>query len=96
MLLDDMVLIDEIKVNENKKLELWKSTLESKGFRLTRTKTEYMHCNLSDAKDRRLVSLNGVEMLKGDPFWYNRTCLGSIMQKEGMIEKDISHRIKAR
>ena len=29
----------------NQKLELWWETLESKGFRLSRTKTEYMRCD---------------------------------------------------
>ena len=30
-----------------RKLELWRRTLESKGFRLCRTKTEYMMCDFS-------------------------------------------------
>ena len=29
----------------NRKLELWRRMLESKGFRLSRTKTEYMMCD---------------------------------------------------
>ena len=29
----------------NQKLELWRETLESKGSRLSRTKTEYMKCD---------------------------------------------------
>jgi hypothetical protein len=41
---DDMVLVDESREGVNRKLELWKHTLESKGFRLRRTKTEYMMC----------------------------------------------------
>ena len=28
-------------------LELWRSTLESQGFRLSRSKTEYLHCQFS-------------------------------------------------
>ena len=39
---DDVVLVDESMVGVNRKLELWRRTLESKGFRLSRTKTEYM------------------------------------------------------
>jgi hypothetical protein len=30
-------------------LELWRQTLESKGFRLSRTKTEYMRCDFGGA-----------------------------------------------
>ena len=39
---DDVVLVDESRTGVNQKLELWRETLESKGFRLSRTKTEYM------------------------------------------------------
>jgi hypothetical protein len=36
---DDVVLIDETRVGINRKLELGRQTLESKRFRLSRTKT---------------------------------------------------------
>ena len=42
---DDVVLVDESRTGVNQKLELWRATLESKGFKLSRTKTEYMRCN---------------------------------------------------
>ena len=29
------------------KLERWRETLEGKGFKLSRTKTEYLHCRFS-------------------------------------------------
>ena len=44
---DDVVLVDESRIGVNQKLELWRETLESKGFRLSRTKTEYMRCDFS-------------------------------------------------
>jgi len=44
---DDIVLVDETRVEVNAKLELWRQTLESRGFRLSRTKTEYMECKFS-------------------------------------------------
>ena len=31
---DDIVLVDETRVKVNAKLELWRQTLESRGFRL--------------------------------------------------------------
>ena len=37
---DDVMLVDESRAGVNRKLELWRRTLESKGFRLSRTKTE--------------------------------------------------------
>ena len=42
---DDVVLVDESRAGVNRKLELWRETLESKGFRLRRTKAEYMRCD---------------------------------------------------
>jgi len=44
---DDIVLVDETGPEVNAKLELWRQTLESRGFRLSRTKTEYMECKFS-------------------------------------------------
>ena len=41
----DVVLVDESRVGVNRKLELWRRTLELKGFKLSRTKTEYMMCD---------------------------------------------------
>ena len=44
----------------NRKLELWRRTLESKGFRLSRTKTEYMMCDFSAIRhEGGDVSLDG-------------------------------------
>jgi hypothetical protein len=39
---DDVVLVDESREGVNRKPELWRQTLESKGFRISKTKTEYM------------------------------------------------------
>ena len=55
---DDVVLIDESRIGVNRQLELWRETLESKGFRLSRTKTEYMKCEFSGARsDEEEVTL---------------------------------------
>jgi hypothetical protein len=57
---DDMVLIDESIIGVDRKLELWRQTLESKSFRLSRIKTEYMRCQFSEKNsDDRDVSLDG-------------------------------------
>ena len=45
-----MVLVDESRAGVNRKLELWRHTLESKGFRLSRTKTECMMCDFSASR----------------------------------------------
>ena len=57
---DDVVLVDKTRVGVNRKLELWRQTLESKGFRLSRTKTEYMWCDFSGVRcEDEGVSLGG-------------------------------------
>ena len=42
---DDIVLVDETRAGAT--LELWRQTLESRGFRLSRAKTEYIECKFS-------------------------------------------------
>lgn len=49
---DDVVLIDETREGVNAKLELWRGVLESKGFRISQTKTEYMECKFSQNRSR--------------------------------------------
>ncbi|AQL05851.1 Retrovirus-related Pol polyprotein LINE-1 [Zea mays] len=67
-------------------------TLEAKGFRLSRSKTEYMKCDFSAmGYEDGNVSLDGQVVPKKDTFRY----LGSMLQKEGDIDEDVSHRIKA-
>jgi hypothetical protein len=38
LFIDDVVLVDESWECVNRKLKLWRQTLESKGFRISRTK----------------------------------------------------------
>jgi len=52
---DDIVLVDETRVRVNIKLELWRQTLESRGFRLSRAKIEYMECKFSKKKSEIIV-----------------------------------------
>jgi Reverse transcriptase (RNA-dependent DNA polymerase) len=89
---DDVVLIDESRIGVNQKLELWRQTLESKGFRLSRTKTEYIRCQFSGENlDDGDVSLDGRVVPMNDTFRY----LGSMLQNEREIDEDVSHRIRA-
>jgi hypothetical protein len=87
---DDVVLVDENREGVNIKLELWRQTLESKGFRISRTKTEYMRCDfgttISEDGD---VSLGG-QVVPKDTFLY----LGSMLHRDGDIDEDVSHRIE--
>jgi hypothetical protein len=76
----------------DQKLELWRWTLEAKYFRLSRYKTEYMRCDFSATiQEERDVRLNDQVVPKKDIFHYLR----SMLQKNGDINKDVRHRIKA-
>ena len=44
---DDIVLIVETRQGVNDMLERWRHTLEARGFRVSRSKTEYLHCCFS-------------------------------------------------
>ena len=73
---DDVVLVDESQAGVNRKLELWRHTLESKGFRVSRTKTEYMRCDFGNAAhEEGEVSLEDHVVPKKDTFRY----LGSML-----------------
>jgi len=87
---DDVVLVDESRAGVNRKLELWRQMLESKGFRLSRTKTEYMRCDFGATHEEGDVSLEGQVVPKRDTFRY----LGSMLQRDGDIDEDVSHKIK--
>jgi hypothetical protein len=66
---DDVVLIDENRIRVDKKLELWRQTLESKDFRLRMTKIEYMRCQFSeDNSDDENVRLDGEVVPMNDTF----------------------------
>jgi hypothetical protein len=91
LFVDDVVLVDESRTGVDQKLELWRRTLEAKGFRLSRSKTEYMKCDFSfTTQEEGDVRLNGQVVPKKDTFYY----LGSMLQKNGDIDEDVSHRIK--
>ncbi|XP_009760131.1 uncharacterized protein [Nicotiana sylvestris] len=58
-------------------LEVWRQTLESKGFKLSRTKTEYLECKFSKTHDADIeIKLDGQVIPKRASFKY----LGSIIQ----------------
>ena len=66
---DDVVLIDESRIGVDRKLELWRQTLESKGFRLSRTKTEYMRCEFNGVRSEdENVTLVGQVVPRRDTF----------------------------
>ncbi|KAK9069524.1 hypothetical protein SSX86_011428 [Deinandra increscens subsp. villosa] len=90
---DDIVLVEESKQRLNDKLEEWRAALESKGLRISRSKTEYLHCNFSGVSGVEDVQLtiDGQVVPPVAKFKY----LGSFVQNDGDIDNDVNHRIRA-
>jgi hypothetical protein len=71
LFIDDVVLVDESRTGVDQKLELWRQTLEAKGFRLSRSKIEYMKCDFSATmQEEGGVRLDGQVVPKKDTFCY--------------------------
>jgi len=89
---DDIVLVDETKSKVNAKLETWREALETRGFRISRTKTEYMECSFSSTRSTigNVVKLEGQKIPKRDHFRY----LGSLSANMGMLVMMLSIGLK--
>ncbi|XP_070055544.1 uncharacterized protein [Nicotiana tomentosiformis] len=74
-------------------MEVWRQTLESKGFELSSSKTEYLECKFNEWMHEEEVEVRiGTQViLKRVSFKY----LGSIIQGKGEIDEDVTHRIGA-
>ena len=89
---EDVVLIDDSRIGVDRQLELWRQTLESKGFRLSRTKTEYIKCKFSDVtSEDGDVARAGQVASKKESFRY----IESMFKYDGKINEDVSFRIPA-
>ncbi|XP_009768426.2 uncharacterized protein [Nicotiana sylvestris] len=87
------VLIVEMRGGVNERLEVWRHTLESKGSKLSRTKTEYLECKFSGVTQEMDVDvrLDTQVIPKRESSKY----LGSIIQMNEEIDEDVTHRINA-
>jgi len=84
---DDIVLIDENRKGVNSKLERWRYTLESRGFGVSRSKTEYLHCCFSGREGvGGDITIDGPPIPKVEKF----KSLESIVQQNGEIDEDIN------
>ncbi|VFR02509.1 unnamed protein product [Cuscuta campestris] len=88
---DDIVLIDDTREGLNEKLEQWRLALETKGFRISRNKTEYMECRFSgrETESEVEVRIDSHLVPKVDMFRY----LGSVIQADGELDGDVGHRV---
>ena len=90
---DDIVLVAESSEEADTKLDEWRTVLESKGLRISRTKIEYLRCNFSgkEQDDSQEVTIEGDVVTKTTKFKY----LGYVIQSNWEIDEDVTHRIRA-
>ena len=75
----------------NDRLERWRHTLEVRGFRLSRSKTEYLHCRFNERIEKGGdITLDGMVIPNVAKFKY----LDSIIQQNGDTDEDISQWIR--
>ncbi|KAK9071956.1 hypothetical protein SSX86_008387 [Deinandra increscens subsp. villosa] len=90
---DDIVLVAEKKHDLKSRLLEWHAALERKGFRISRSKTEYLHCNFSGITSGEDIdfTIGEVLVMQTTKFKY----LGSFVQSDGDIDFDATHRVQA-
>ncbi|XP_070017583.1 uncharacterized protein [Nicotiana sylvestris] len=88
---DDIVLIGESQTGVNERLGVWRQTLKSKGFKLSRTKMEYLECkfNTGPGEVDMDVRLESQVVPRRGSFKY----LGSVIHGGREIDEDVTHRI---
>ncbi|XP_071713187.1 uncharacterized protein [Rutidosis leptorrhynchoides] len=90
---DDIVLVSESQDELNIRLEQWRNALEQNGLRISRLKSEYLRCDygrIEDHNDIVDIRIGDQVLHPHDSFRY----LGSMLHKSGMIDEDVSHRIR--
>ena len=96
MYADDMVLVGETRQEVEERTEEWRVALESRGLKISRSKTVYMEMidedNEQDRdRDVRNITLDGQPMNKVRDFRY----LGSSIAEDGGEEVEVTRRIQA-
>ncbi|XP_070007528.1 uncharacterized protein [Nicotiana sylvestris] len=86
---DDIVLIDEMRAGVNERLEVWRQALESKGFKVSRTKIKYLECKLS-AEPREA----GMDVRLESQVIPKRGSSSTLSRLSKKIDEDVTHRIE--
>jgi len=88
---NDIILINETQDGLNDKFEQWSHTLQSRDFKLSWSKTEYLRCGSSAVEvGSEEVTIRGVVITKVEKFKY----VGSIIEMRGDVDNDSNHCIR--
>ncbi|KAJ8706721.1 hypothetical protein PYW07_012799 [Mythimna separata] len=88
MYADDIVLVNQNKAHLERKVNIWKDTLENGGQGLNVAKNEYMSCGSTDAN---IIRIGSDLITKSDTLRY----LGSVLHKSGNVDDNVQARIGA-
>ena len=89
MFADDIVICSGSKERIEEKLDNWRYTLERRGMKVNRRKTEYMCVN--ERLVNGTVNMQGEEVVKVEDFKY----LGSTVQSNGESGRGVKKRVQA-
>ena len=86
---DDIVICEETRQEVERRLESWKYTLERRGMKVSRSKTEYLCIN--GGNDDETVKMEDTKVPRVKEFKYLR----STVQESGGCERGIKKRVQA-
>ncbi|XP_061649478.1 band 4.1-like protein 5 isoform X3 [Phyllopteryx taeniolatus] len=89
MFADDIVICSESREQVEEQLKRWRDALESRGMKISRSKTEYMCMNVRGGGGR--VRLQGEEIARVEDFKY----LGSTIQSNGDYGQEVKKWVQA-
>ena len=89
MFADDIVICSESQEEVEEKLESWINSLERRGMKGNRRKTEYMCVNERQDNSSGTVKMQGEEVAKVEDFKY----LGSTVQSNGERGREVKKRV---
>ncbi|XP_076921566.1 uncharacterized protein LOC143583021 [Bidens hawaiensis] len=89
---DDYGYVAERKQDLNMRLEQWRAALENKGLRISRSKTEYLHCNFGGRNDDEEIQITIEDQVV--PWVTKFKYLGSFVQSDREIDSNVAHRVQ--
>ena len=87
---DDIVICKETREEVERRLESWKYSLERRGMKVSRSKTEYL-CINGGINDDETVKMKNTKVPRVKEFKY----LGSTVQESGSCEREVKKRVQA-
>ena len=86
---DDIMICEETREEIERRLESWKYSLERRGIKVSKSKTEYLCIN--GGNDDETVKMEDAKVPRVKEFKY----LGSTVQESGGCEREVKKRVQA-